>query len=176
MAHRFLALLLSWTLLLGGLCGLSVSGVLRWNDSPSMPTGLWRRSGAFDARRDRGRVVLFCPPPTAIFRQARTRGYLPWGLCAGGLAPLLKPVVALPGDTVRLGDQVWVNGVAIAGSTRLAVDGRGRPLPRPTAGVVPPGHVWVVSTHHPGSFDSRYVGAIATKQIQGVMQPLWLWK
>jgi conjugative transfer signal peptidase TraF len=89
---------------------------------------------------------------------------------------LLKPVVALPGDEVLIGAQVRVNGTPIAGSARLARDGQGRPLPRPPDGPVPEGYVWVVSSHHAGSFDSRYFGAIATRQIEGVMQPLWLWR
>jgi conjugative transfer signal peptidase TraF len=175
MGYRFFGLLLTWTLMLGVLTLLSASG-LRWNASQSMPRGLWYRTGAFDATRDRGGVVLFCPPPTPLFLEARRRGYLPWGRCVGGLAPLLKPVVALPGDEVQLGVQVRVNGEPLAGSLWLAKDGRGRPLPRPPDGVVLPGYVWVVSSHHAGSFDSRYFGAIATRQIEGVMQPLWLWR
>jgi conjugative transfer signal peptidase TraF len=141
-----------------------------------MPRGLWRRTGPFDASRDRGRVVLFCPPPTPVFLAARARGYVPWGTCPGGLARLLKPVAALPGDLVHLGVEVSVNGQAIPGSTRLAQDGEGRPLPTPPDGEVAPGFVWVLYTHHPGSFDSRYTGAIATRQILGVMTPLWLWE
>lgn len=174
--QRLPAWLRTWTVILGALAWLSVSGAVRWNGSPSMPRGLWRRSGPFDVSQGRGRVVLFCPPPTAVFRAAKARGYIPWGPCPGGLAPMLKPVVAIPGDRVRVGDQVWVNGRAIAGSRRLAHDGKGRPLPTPPGGVVPPGAVWVLSAHHPASFDSRYFGALSIQQIQGVMQPLWLWE
>ena len=170
-----MTLMLLWTLALGSLTQLAASG-LKWNGSASMPRGLWLRAGAFDAARHRGRAVLFCPPPTPVFTNAKARGYVPWGTCAGGLSPMLKRAAAVAGDVVGIGAEVRVNGEIIAGSERLARDGMGRPLPTPEGGSVAPGWVWVLSTHHRGSFDSRYAGPIPAGQILGVMKPIWLWE
>ncbi len=149
---------------------------LQWNYSDSMPPGLGRRVGTFELAHGRSQVVLVCPPRTAVFLEAKRRGYLPHGRCASGMAPLLKPVVALPGDQVQIGANVKVNGKPVAGSARLQQDGLGRVLPMPKGGRVPQGHVWVVSSYHAGSFDSCYVGAIPIEHIEGVMEPFWTWE
>ena len=149
---------------------------LSWNRSDSMPPGIWRLVDPFfDTARGRGQVVRFCPPPSAVFLEAKARGYIPPGRCAGGLAPLLKPVVAIPGDLVAIGAEVRVNGVVVAGSERLAKDSQGRRLPVPLGGVVPEGYVWMVSSYHQRSFDSRYFGKVPISAIEGVMEPYLLW-
>ncbi|ETX01009.1 MAG: hypothetical protein ETSY1_09165 [Candidatus Entotheonella factor] len=162
------------SLALAGMALLLACRDLRWNYSHSMPPGLWRFvDPRFDPARGRGQVVLFCPPRTAVFEEAKARGYIPFGRCAGGLAPLLKPVVALPGDRVEIGAEVWVNGVVVAGSDRLVRDRQGRAMPVPRGGVVPPGYVWVVSIEHARSFDSRYFGQVSIARIEGVLEPFW---
>ena len=106
-------------------------------------------------------------------QRARERGYLApgWG-CDGGVAPLLKQVVALPGDWVDVSpDGIRVNGREIANSARLAVDGAGRPMPPPAAGEVPAGHIWLFSGHAQ-SFDSRYFGPVARAAVIGTVAPL----
>ena len=149
---------------------------LSWNLSDSMPPGIWRLVDPFfDTAKGKGQVVRFCPPASAVFLEAKARGYIPTGRCPGGLAPLLKPVVAVPGDVVAIGADVRVNGVKIAGSERLAADGQGRRLPVPLGGVVPEGYVWMVSSYDARSFDSRYFGKVATATIEGVMVPYWIW-
>src|SRR5690349_13976632 len=70
------------------------SGGYRLNLTPSEPLGLWRIEGLY---RDVavGDLVFVCPPATATFEGARRRGYLRWGSCTGGFAPLIKTVAAL---------------------------------------------------------------------------------
>jgi type IV secretory pathway protease TraF len=36
------------------------------------------------------------------------------------------------------------------------------------------GEVWLLSVHHPRSFDSRYFGAVPVTNIQGVARPIWV--
>lgn len=43
------------------------------------------------------RCSVLTPPMTPVFAEALRRGYLRWGLCVGGFAPLIRTVVAIPG-------------------------------------------------------------------------------
>src|SRR6266851_977069 len=72
---------------------------LRLNLTGSLPVGLYLAVGAASAR---GALVLVClPPQVAAF--ARARGYVPrGGACPGGVVPIGKPIVAMPGDTVTV--------------------------------------------------------------------------
>lgn len=144
------------------------------NYTDSMPRGLWR---ATDDPIQRGKPVLVCPPPSRVITAAREAGYLISGSCPSGLAPLLKPVVAVPGDRVAVTSAgVTVNGREIPNSGLLTQDGSGRRLPRAQIGLhtVAPGTVWVVSSFNPYSFDSRYFGPVQVAQVRGVARPIWL--
>ena len=60
------------------------------------------------------------PPDSGAAQLAVERGYLPTGQCPGGFAPLLKQIVAIPGDTVTLTDeQVWINEILLRDSRVL---------------------------------------------------------
>jgi len=141
------------------LCGLLG---LRINTSPSLPIGLYITTES-DAN-----LVEFCPAePFATL--AIVRGYRDSGICPDGAAPLLKPVVAKPGDVVELSARgISVNGALLANTAPLSKDGKGRPLkPWPFGRyVVASGTVWVASSYHPRSFDSRYFGPISTAAIR----------
>ena len=60
----------------------------------------------------------------------------------------------------------------------LAFDARHRPLMAWPAGeyIVAPGTMWVASTFHPGSYDSRYLGPIRAEQVLYRLRPLWLFE
>lgn len=146
---------------------------LRLNLTGSLPVGLYR---AAPGPVVRGVRVLVClPPRVAAF--ARARGYVPrGGVCPGGILPVGKPVLALPGDTVTVtAGGLRVNGVALPNSLALATDQRGRPLPRlaPGSQVVRPGTLWVLSAYSPRSFDSRYFGPVALGAVRSSLQPVW---
>jgi conjugative transfer signal peptidase TraF len=95
----------------------------RINESPSLPVGVWHISPLrTEVRRDD--VVSFCPPDTAVFREAQQRGYLGSGLCGAGYEPLLKPVAAIAGDRLtRTDGGININGRLIANSKSLGRDG-----------------------------------------------------
>jgi len=161
--------------------GIVLAGMLahgagwRINATASLPRGLWRTVGKPGALRV-GDVVTFCPPLTAPIRLARARGYLGSGACPADLEPMLKPVVALASDRVAVsGVGVSVNGRLVPRSAPLAADSAGRPLPvlAVNEAAVSVGTAWVVSSHNPRSYDSRYVGPISTDSITAVLRPLW---
>lgn len=156
------------SVLLAGLLGLG----LRVNLSPSAPQGLYR---AVAGTPTRGAWVAACVSPEAA-ALGRARGYLWPGSCAGGVQPVIKPVVAVAGDVVELGPgAVIVNGQRIPGSSSANVDSRGRPLPHAIWGrhVVAADEFWVVSTRVPNSWDSRYLGSFSRAQVRAVAWPIW---
>jgi conjugative transfer signal peptidase TraF len=141
------------------LCGLLG---LRINTSPSLPMGLYITADS-DAN-----LVEFCPvEPFATL--AIVRGYRDSGICPDGAAPLMKPVVAKPGDVVELSARgISVNGALLSNTAPLSKDTKGRPLePWPFGRyLVASGTVWVASSYHPRSFDSRYFGPISMAAIR----------
>jgi conjugative transfer signal peptidase TraF len=156
-------------------CGVALFGHasgFRINHTPSLSVGLWRIAQPHGAI-ERGQIVSFCPPDTAFFRVALERGWIGRGRCHGGGEPLLKPVIAIPGDRIALSQTgITVNGRTVPASARMALD----------AGEIPAGsyvlkaeEVWVISTSHPRSLDSRYFGAITQSRIEGIARPVWVW-
>jgi conjugative transfer signal peptidase TraF len=135
----------------------------RINTSPSLAVGLYVVTTDGSAN-----LVEFCPAePFAAL--SLIRGYRDAGSCRDGGAPLLKPVVAKAGDTVELSARgISVNGLSLPNTAPLSRDTKGRPLTAWPFGRYPvtPGTVWVVSSYHSRSFDSRYFGPVYTKAIR----------
>jgi conjugative transfer signal peptidase TraF len=145
---------------------------LRINLTGSIPVGVYRVMGAPPAR---GAIVLACLPP-GIAELARRRAYVPRGRCPAGTAPVGKMVLAVAADTVSVTPAgVRLNGRVVPNTRPLARDGRGRPLPVVPAvpHVLRPGEMWLVATHSPRSFDSRYFGAIEMASVLAVVRPVW---
>jgi conjugative transfer signal peptidase TraF len=142
---------------------------LRFNTSPSLPVGLYIATADGDAN-----LVEFCPAePFATL--AIVRRYRDPGVCHDGAAPLLKPVVARSGDMVVLSARgMSVNGVLLPNTAPLSKDTKGRPLEAWPFGryIVAPETVWVASSYHPRSFDSRYFGPVSTAAIRQRLKPL----
>src|SRR5580704_1678784 len=142
-----------------------LSGVfgLRINTSPSLPMGLYIITA--DAVAD---LVEFCPmEPFATL--SIVRGYRDPGACSDGAAPLLKPVIASAGDVVEVSALgISVNGALLPNTAPLTRDTKGRHLEAWPSGryVVDPGSIWVASSYHPRSFDSRYFGPLSIAAIR----------
>jgi conjugative transfer signal peptidase TraF len=142
---------------------------IRLNTTMSEPVGLYLRTS--DAAAP---LVEFCPPEP-FAQLSRDRGYRSPGTCPDGAAPLLKAVVARPGDAVELSTSgIAVNGRLLVNTAPRAVDSAGRKLTSwPFVRyVVQPGTVWVASVYHPRSFDSRYFGPIPMTAIRNHLEPL----
>nr|WP_236773891.1 conjugative transfer signal peptidase TraF [Agrobacterium tumefaciens] len=146
-------------------------GGYRLNLTPSEPLGLWRIE---ELRRPVaiGDLVFLCPPATGMFADAWRRGYLRRGLCAGGFAPLIKTVAALPGQDVEVTDQVLIDGRPVPASSLRDRDGEGRTLMSHPGGRVPPHHLFL---HSPfaSSYDSRYFGPVPDSGLLGLARPVF---
>ena len=148
------------------LCGLAG---IRINASPSLPIGVYSTS-----TNPGDGLVEFCPAePFAGL--ASSRGYRDRGTCPDGATPLMKPIVAQAGDMVDLSGQgIAVNGKLLPNTAPLRADTHGRPLVAWTFGryQVQPNTVWVASSYHPRSFDSRYFGPIPVSSIRAHVRPI----
>jgi conjugative transfer signal peptidase TraF len=113
-------------------------------------------------------VVIRPPEPLASF--LADRGYLPTGV------PLLKRVLALPGQTVCRADRtIIVDGFAMGEA--LERDRRGRTLPSwRGCRAVPAGEVFLMNRQSEDSLDGRYFGSLPAAAIVGQAQPLWTYE
>lgn len=150
---------------------MAVAGI-RINTSYSLPLGLYIATSDPTAN-----LIEFCPVGVYAV-ESGVRGYRTRGTaCPDGAVPLLKPIVALPGDEVAVtADGITVNGRRLPKTAALSRDAAGRSLTRWPNGVydVRPGSVWVASTYNRGSYDSRYMGPIPVSQIRARLRPLWV--
>ena len=136
------------------------------NLTPSLPRGLYlvRPLGTLTP----GTLVVL-QPETALQPLLGDRHYLPPGL------PLLKPVAAVAGDTVCVEEDVRVNGQVLT-TVIAATDTQGRPLPQWRGCRVLEDEVFLLSTWHPRSLDSRYYGPVHASRLQGRAIPVWTWE
>jgi conjugative transfer signal peptidase TraF len=135
-----------------------------WNASGSVPIGLYelRPSGRLAVTQ---LVAVKPPEPLATF--LADRRYLPRGI------PLLKRVLALPGQTVCR-DQLAITVDKIAMGAAREHDGSGRPLPIwQGCHVIADGEVFLMNWRSADSFDGRYFGVLPTSAIIGAAEPLW---
>lgn len=137
---------------------------LIWNASASVPIGLYVMKPA-DALHLGELVVV--RPPEAVASFLATRGYLGRGV------PLLKRVLALPGQTVcRTGRAITVDGTTFGNA--LDHDRLGRALPDwQGCRMVANSEVFLMNWQATNSFDSRYFGALLASAIVGVAIPFW---
>ena len=158
--------------------GLTLAGVgfgFVFNFTHSAPFGLYKEiADPTQAPRTPSPYVFFCPDVRWPDMKGEPNYRKPMRTCPDGFAPLIKPVVAWPGDTVETSAQgVTVNGQLLANTLTIDHDSTGHPI-RPYAyGTyrVQPGQLWVVSSFSPKSFDSRYFGPIPARSVRHWVQP-----
>jgi len=144
---------------------------LHVNVSASAPRGLYR---TVDAPPTRERLVAACLP-LELARVGRERGYLGVGDCPGGVQAVLKRIAAVGGDIVDVSPRgVRVNGRPVPNSETALVDSRGRGLSHAGWGrhAVRAGEVWLLSTHDPRSWDSRYFGPLNAGHLRATVRPV----
>ena len=135
-----------------------------WNASNSVPIGLYRIRPA--TRLTVTELVAVQPPDLlAVFLDLN--GYLPIGV------PMLKRVLALPGQTVcRNGLTIAVDGIDVGDARER--DGRGRRLPVWTGcRIIADGDVFVMNWQSANSLDGRYFGPLPASAIIGRAMPVW---
>ena len=135
-----------------------------WNVSASVPIGLYRLRPA-DRFHVTELVAIHPPEPLAVFLDLN--GYLPVGV------PMLKRVLALPGQTVcRSGLTISVDAIEM-GEARDR-DGRGRPLPSwQGCRVVGEGELFLMNWQSDDSLDGRYFGLFPASAVIGRALPVW---
>jgi conjugative transfer signal peptidase TraF len=137
---------------------------LIWNASASVPIGLYvvRPAGTLQVAE-----LVAVRPPAALANFLDKRHYLPNG------APMLKRVLALPGQTVCRADHaITVDGIAMGEA--LNRDSRGRPLPVwRGCQRVSDGDVFLMNRQFEDSLDGRYFGLLPVTAIIGRADPLW---
>lgn len=163
----------AWILLtvLGAVGILAFTSVMRshrfllWNASASVPLGLYVLRST-DARYVSELVAVLPTEPLATF--LADGGYLPRGV------PMLKRVLALPGQTVcREGLTVLIDRVAVGVARER--DGRGRPLPSwQGCRVIAAGELFLMNWQSPDSLDGRYLGPLPACSIMGRARPVWI--
>lgn len=140
---------------------------LRVNTTRSIPVGLYQLS---NTPVGKGEYVIFCPPQTALFDEARERGYIGAGFCPGGYGYMMKRVLAMAGDRVTSGEEgITVNGKPLPESVPRKTDSTGRVLPRyPFSDYrLKESELLLMSDVSGTSFDGRYFGP-----VRGVIKPL----
>lgn len=165
--------LMTLTATLGAAAALVATIVLEplplyiWNASASVPIGLYslRSEKHFHVTE---LVAVQPPEPLATFLDLN--GYLPVGV------PMLKRVLALPGQTVcRIGLTISVDTIAM-GEARDR-DGRGRPLPKwQGCRVVGEGELFLMNWQSDDSLDGRYFGSLPASAVIGRALPVWTWE
>ncbi|WP_081353940.1 conjugative transfer signal peptidase TraF [Nitrosospira multiformis] len=145
---------------------------LRVNVTRSIPIGLYHVT---DARVEKGEYVIFCPPESTLFDEARSRGYIGAGFCPGGYGYMMKRVWAVAGDRVTWGEEgIAVNGKLLPASAPREADSAGRVMPRHMFSDYPlkESELLLMSDVSWASFDSRYFGPVDVGQVRGVIRPV----
>jgi conjugative transfer signal peptidase TraF len=152
------------TLAIGGLALIPIAPRLIWNATASTPTGLY-------ALHPVGRLtsleLVAVRPPEPIADYLAVRGFLPKGM------PLLKHVMAMPGQTVcRTNDVITVDGVEVGNAHDR--DHLDRPLPRWNGcRTLRSGELFLMNPTVPDSLDGRYFGPFPVTSVIARAVPLW---
>ena len=147
----------------------------RINSTRSIPVGVYWLSSDPVVK---GAYVIFCPPQTGVFDEAKARGYIGAGFCPGEYGYLMKRVLAAKNDAVSItAEGVRVNGELLPLSTPIEADSAGRPLPRFQSDrfTLSGSELLLMSDVSGISFDGRYFGPIDRSQIKGVIRPVFTW-
>ena len=148
---------------------------LHFNTTSSLPFGVYQEA---DRGIKRGSLAVFCLQNEAFINLAKERGYLGQGHCPGGIKPLGKKVIGLPGDQISMKDGlIAVNGNIVPATKVKRQDSLGRVMPGSllAPGRIPEGSALMLSPNHPSGFDSRYFGLVQLTALMPV-EPVLTWK
>jgi len=147
---------------------------IQLNLTPSMPLGFYRITKISDIKHSD--IVLICLPDK-IAKEGLRQGYLNKGKCANGSIPVVKQVIAAPGDDVELNHQgITVNGKFYLAPSRFT-DSNGLAIKQFViyGKYLNAQGYWLYGSHAPfDSWDSRYFGAVGRENIMSIVQPVWV--
>lgn len=143
---------------------LPMPKVLMWNASASVPVGFYAIGSA--ARFERGDLAVALPPE-ALADYLVARGYIGRGV------PLIKPVAALPGQSVcRVGLRILIDGKLIGEA--LQHDRQGRDLPVwEGCRRIGADQLFLMNPSVRDSLDGRYFGPLPRASVTGKATPLY---
>ncbi|MEP6604996.1 MAG: conjugative transfer signal peptidase TraF [Nitrosospira sp.] len=147
----------------------------RFNSTRSIPVGLYWLTHA-PVTKDA--YVILCPPESALFDEAKERGYISAGFCPGNYGFMMKRVLASANDRVEIaGEGVRINGVPVPESASMKADKAGRAMPLYPSGtyILRKSELLLMSDRSGNSFDGRYFGPVEFSQIRGVIRPVLTW-
>jgi conjugative transfer signal peptidase TraF len=135
------------------------TGLLLSTVGGATPHYIWNASNVTE--------LVAVQPPDLLAAFLDLNGYLPIGV------PMLKRVLALPGQTVcRNGLTIAVDGIDVGEAHER--DGRGRPLPVwHGCRVIADGDIFVMNWQSADSLDSRYFGPLPASAVIGRAVPVW---
>jgi conjugative transfer signal peptidase TraF len=161
-----------------GVLGITVAGVafgVVFNYTHSAPFGLYKRiANPTAVPHEPAPYVFFCPDLRWPAMKDQPNYRSPMRSCPDGFAPLIKPVVAWPGDTVQTSSEgLTINGRLLPHTLTIGRDSQGHTVHPYPSGIyhVQPGQLWVVSAFSPRSFDSRYFGPIPIRSVNMWVRP-----
>lgn len=153
------------------------------NMTPSLPLGIYRLA-PLPAHLHDGDTIYFCPPSASgspAMRQAVKNHWLlryDRSPCPDHLAPFLKRVAALPGQSVTLS----MRGISIDGKllpkTRIQPRSKtgGRIIHYPLGSyTVKPNTFWETDNSSRWAYDSRYYGPVPMGNLLNSAQPVLTW-
>jgi conjugative transfer signal peptidase TraF len=137
---------------------------LIWNVSASVPVGLYSVTPAGELHVA---DLVIVRPPEAITSFLADRAYLPRGV------PLLKRILALPGQTVcRQNLLITVDGVEMGKAHERDHLGRALPVWQGCR-VIADDAIFLMNWQSKDSLDGRYFGPLPIASIVGRAEPLW---
>jgi len=148
----------------GGLAFFHPAPRLIWNATASTTTGLYLLRPLVDLR---SLELVAVRPPEPIASYLADGGFLPKGV------PLLKHVMALPGQTVcRAGHVIVIDHLEVGAAQTH--DHLGRSLPRWSGcRTLQPSEVFLMNPTMRDSLDGRYFGPLPMNSIIARAVPLW---
>lgn len=152
---------------------LKITGI-RFNYTESMPIGFYKQT--HETTIHDGDLVAVCLP-NKIAEIGLKNHYLAHGSCNNRSTPVLKKVIAIPGDAVLLNNQFMTVDDISYPATRQYKDSHDLPVKK----FIHNGsykHIqiyWLYGANDPAhSWDSRYYGGVTRQHIIGVYKPLLL--
>lgn len=162
--NRTLAIMICAIVVLAGAMVAKPSPIYIWNASESVPAGLYRLRTASTHYVSE---LVAIHPPEQLATYLDRNGYLPTGI------PMLKRVLALPGQTVcRNGSAIAVDGIAMGEARERDRHGGALPVWEGCR-VVGEGQLFLMNWRSANSLDGRYFGMMPATAIIGCAVPVW---
>ena len=156
---------------LAGLCMAQED--LYLNTSSSLPYGIYHNVDTAGAQSLKINDLALVCLNRSHARTAFERGYIGFGRCTDGTAPVGKHVVAIEGDNVRIdADGIHVNNKLVDYSQPASTDSNGRALEHYSLDRILHENEYILANMSSDSYDSRYFGPVSSDMIIGKLNSL----